>query len=181
MGFIEDERKRKAAGLEAQRKSESIREQQKREQYQREREETLAVIAQGKKARQHFEQSGLGEMIRKLKEFGTFRSVTESNPETAFVGDNYTHGSYVPSNQHLVEIRFRSERVGKENKIRVEVAPDGTIKIEGGSSKSTIFSEDEWQGKGGPEALEVALEKAYRHPKVVPDHNEPSWQHHPPH
>ena len=155
MGFIEDERRRVAAELEAQRKSQSIREQQRIEQRRREEAEQAAIEAQAAKSKQQFEQSGLGGMIREL---------------TNIKNSHITSRELKGGKSHVVAIIQERSVRGNEvvsAKVFVETFADGTIKIEGAFLfGSTTLSRDEWQEKKGREKLERALGKAYKHPKI---------------
>jgi len=161
MGFIENERRRKAAELEAQRKSQSIREQQKqqeRERRQREASEEATIRARAAQSRQQskqqFEQSGLGGMITELGKIGSHKEVVASNKWSEGVN-------------HVVTIKLTDFTGGSLNKrVEIKTGADGTINIQGGLFGSTTISKDKWQGKNGQEALEKALGKAYKHPLV---------------
>lgn len=147
MGFIEDERRRKAAELDAQRRRSSLMQQQERDRRQREASKEAAIKAQAAKSKQQFEQSGLREMIEELKNLGSHESIFEFN-----MGVN-----------HSVDITV-SQKGLVSNEVKIETTPDGTIKIQGGLLGSTTLSKDKWQGKNGKEALERALGKGYKHP-----------------
>jgi hypothetical protein len=173
MGFIEDERRRKAK-LDVQRERRSLIEQQKRKQREREAsaeaarkvlEETSEIKME--KSKQHFEQSGLGGMITELGELG-------SHKEAAI---NSRWGDH-----HQVSISLSIsglEGIVSHSHVEVDTTADGTITIRGNDSHSTTLSKDKWQGKKGREVLERALERAYKHPKYsfrgfippnMPDH-----------
>jgi len=158
MGFIENERRRKAAELEAQRKSQSMREQQERELIKREASEEATIRARAAQSRQQskqqFEQSGLGGMITELGKIGSHKEVVASNKWSKGVN-------------HVVTIKLTDFAGGSLNKrVEIKTAADGTINIQGGLFGSTTIPKDKWQGKNGQEALEKALEKAYKHPLV---------------
>ena len=151
MGFIEDER-RKALGIEAQRRHNELLEQQEQETYRRMKEEMKAegerIGALGKKAKQQFEQSGLGNMIRELKVLNSHKGAYD----IAFGGI------------HKVYIIVDNGAYENDKSIEIETDADGTIKIQGGRNGSTTISREEWQRDGN--AMENALGMAYKHPIV---------------
>ena len=155
MGFIENERRRHAAELEAQKKRPPIIEQQKGEQapikaslsYEQQKEKERELR---EKSRQYFEQSGLGEMIAELGRLGSHEKTKISNE----YGDN-----------HSVRITLRTNSLGGSDYLRIYTKPDGSIRIIGDISHETTLFQDKWQGKNGQKKLEKALEKAYKHPQ----------------
>mgnify|MGYP001574115903 CR=1 FL=1 len=167
MGFIEDERKRKAAELSTQRKREMSYEQQEKEREQREVSERAARQAQAAKSKEQFEQSGLGEMIAELGKLGSHKSARQ----TSYSDKNYTITITVEE-KGWVQEKLIGAYGTLVKEVVVETTADGAIKITGGTFGSTTISKEKWQGKKGQEALEKALGKAYSHPQsrgIQPD------------
>lgn len=150
MGFIEEERrKRAAAELKEQQRIRPIMDQQERERKQREVSEDAARIDQAKSTQQ-FEQSGLGEMIHETSRLGMIH-------DSRFTGGGSAE----------VVVRPSLNGNGINKVVSIETTPDGTITIQGGLLGSTTLSKSQWSGSNGREVLEKALEKAYNHPRSV--------------
>jgi len=146
MGFIEDERRRHAAILNALQQrdkdleSERVSREKTRAAEKAHEEELL------QQSKQYFEQSGLRGMLEELGRLGSHNA--------AFGLEKWGNSSSIDIEVNSVDLR-----------VWIKTTPNGTIKIEGGRHGSTTLPRDKWQGKDGPEALEKALEKAYKHPK----------------
>lgn len=155
MGFIEDERRKHATKLSEEKSRQSILQQREKDQRSIEVSEKAAGKVKSERSKQYFEQSGLGGMIKELGETGSHRYVQENDPTVVWKQ---------PGGNYNIEILGVGGVGWEDRKVRAVITADGDIKIEGDRFGSTTLSKDKWQGKGGPEALERALEKAYKHP-----------------
>lgn len=146
MGFIEDEKRRQAAILNAlqQRDKDLESERVSREKIKAAEEAHREELLQ--QSKQYFEQSGLREMI----------------DETDHLGMIHSWGVSDGSAHIVVSSTFDVYKI-----VDIDTTPDGVIKIQGGLFGSTTLPKSQWSGSNGREVLEKALEKAYKHPKSV--------------
>lgn len=152
MGFIEEERKRKAAELSAQQKNSSLMEKQKEQVPIRIplsswEQEKINRRALREKSKQQFEQSGLGGMITELGKIGSHKKVITWD--------------YSSENYYEVRILGNGSDYLFQDRVTIKITADGKINIQGDKSHGTTLSRDKWQGKNGQEELEKALGKAY--------------------
>ena len=152
MGFIEDERKRKAVELDTRQRGEAIRkqfdaeqEQRIREKIKKDREHEEMLNSQ---ARQQFQESGLENMI---KELGTLKS------------HEWTH-HYTAHGIHEVHVLVEDGVYENRKSIDIKIDAGGTIQVEGGLRGCSLLYKREW--KVNEDKVEEALGKAYVHPKA---------------
>jgi len=108
------------------------------------------------KSRQYYKDSGLPSLIRELKKLGAYEEISE------YAWDKIDHTETFWQKMTISTIDILAKQITKS--ITIEVDAWGTVFFRGGFLGSSTISRSQWEKD--KDALEIALGKSYKHPKI---------------